>query len=160
MGSPMSIGMKEILLRLTVATLIGSVLGLNRELKGKPAGMRTYALVMLGAALLAMMCTSPESGQTPNMDALSRVMQGIVTGIGFLGAGVILRDDTTHRIQGLTTAATVWLAAGLGVACGIGYWKPMLVATVLALIVLIFGEAVERWVNKIFRSRGNAGPSE
>ena len=140
----------QILLRLTIAAIVGSVLGLNRELKGKPAGLRTHALVTLGAALMGVMCAPP--GQiVSDLSAVSRVIQGVLTGIGFLGGGVILRDSSNQRVHGLTTAATIWIAASLGVACGVGYWLAVGTATALALLVLTFGGVVERWVNKAFR---------
>ena len=98
----------EIVLRLSVAAVVGLLLGLNRELKGKPAGLRTHALVSLGSALLAL--TSLHMPMGPNVgDPLSRVMQGVITGIGFLGAGVIIQRREGH-VQGLTTAAMVWVA--------------------------------------------------
>jgi putative Mg2+ transporter-C (MgtC) family protein len=151
MGNLLGSETAQILLRLTVATLVGGLLGVNRELKGKPAGMRTHALVTLGAATVALLCAWPGAGH-PASDAFSRVIQGVITGIGFLGAGVILRDDTHQRVHGLTTAAGIWVAASLGLACGAGYWLPTLTAAVLTIIVLTFGGRVERWVNKSFRS--------
>jgi putative Mg2+ transporter-C (MgtC) family protein len=150
MGDLLSGETAQILLRLTAATLVGGALGLNRELKGKPAGMRTHALVTLGAATVALLCALPGAGQ-PASDAFSRVIQGVITGIGFLGAGVILRDDTHQRVHGLTTAAGIWVAASLGLACGAGYWLPTLTAAALTIIVLTFGGRVEQWVNQSFR---------
>src|SRR5262245_10908865 len=104
----------EILVRLSCALVCGVVIGLNRDLHGKPAGVRTFGLVSLGSAvvILASLQASPE-----NADAMSRVLQGILTGIGFLGAGVILHRTDPVRVAGLTTAAAVWITAGLGVAC-------------------------------------------
>ena len=139
----------EVLLRLTIAMLVGALLGLNRELKGKPAGLRTHALVTLGAALMGVIC-APPGLLIPDLSAVSRVIQGVLTGIGFLGGGVILRDSSSQRVHGLTTAATIWMAASLGVACGVGYWLAVGTATALALLVLTFGGVVERWVNKAF----------
>jgi putative Mg2+ transporter-C (MgtC) family protein len=138
----------QIILRLTVATIVGSVLGINRELRGKPAGMRTHALVTLGAALMGMMCVPPH--RTSDIQAMSRVIQGVLTGIGFLGGGVILRDISNQRVHGLTTAATIWIAASLGVACGIGYWVAVGTAMALVLLVLTFGKRVEDLANKVF----------
>ena len=115
-------GIQEIILRLGFATVVGGTIGLNRDLHGKPAGLRTHALVTLGAALLAL--TSLQISTTLGgsvSDSLSRVIQGIVTGIGFLGAGVIIWNQAGH-VHGLTTAATIWMAASLGVVCGVGYW--------------------------------------
>jgi putative Mg2+ transporter-C (MgtC) family protein len=143
-----TIGWTEIVLRLCSAALIGSVLGLNRELLGKPAGMRTNALVSLGSALviLAGLGISP----TADVNVLSRVMQGIITGIGFLGAGVILHDSTASRIHGLTTAATIWLSATLGILCGAGIWSAALVGVALTLVILVLGKPLERWLHRRF----------
>ena len=151
----------EIVLRLTVATFVGCLIGLNRDLRGKPAGLRTHSLVTLGSALLtlAILHVSAVSGGTPG-DALSRVIQGIVTGIGFLGAGVIIREQS-GRVSGLTTAATIWLSASLGVVCGMGYWMPILVAMVLIFLVLLFGGPLEIFVERFLgRSNGNADSPE
>src|SRR5262245_33477653 len=109
---------KEVVLRLSSATLAGAVLGLNRELRGKPAGLRTLALVGVGSALFALAGIGAvlDTGKPTSTDAISRVIQGIVTGIGFLGAGVIIHDVQQH-VRGLTTAATIWLSSALGIAC-------------------------------------------
>jgi len=107
-------GNGEIALRLGAALILGSAMGLNRDLHAKPAGVRTHALVSMGAAM-AVIISLGLPGELKSMDpnAISRVLQGILTGIGFLGAGVILRD-TGGRITGITTAATIWLCAVLG----------------------------------------------
>src|SRR5476649_2542804 len=120
-----TLGWQEILIRLGSATLAGAVLGLNRELKGKPAGLRTNALVSLGSALLILAGIGIASGSDSvhQADVISRAMQGIITGIGFLGAGVILRDTSGTQVHGITTAATIWLTATLGVLCGAGMWQ-------------------------------------
>src|SRR5438477_3708370 len=106
-------------LRLMAATAVGALIGLNREMRGKPAGLRTHSLVTLGAALMTLCGVYLSVGEDAN--ATSRVLQGIITGIGFLGVGVIIRDNAGH-VRGLTTAATIWMAAALGIVCGIGYW--------------------------------------
>jgi putative Mg2+ transporter-C (MgtC) family protein len=125
----------QVILRLTAAAVVGLLLGWNRELKGKPAGLRTLALVSLGSALLAL--TSLHMPMGPNVgDPLSRVMQGVITGIGFLGAGVILQGRNGH-IKGLTTAAMVWVSAALGLACGAGYWVAVIATTILIFFVLM-----------------------
>jgi len=144
------IGYLEIFSRLTVAVVIGCILGLNRELHGKPAGVRTHGLVALGAALLTV--TGVElswlsSTKTIDYAVASRFIQGIITGIGFLGAGVILRDDQRHSVRGLTTAASIWLAACLGIACGLGYWTTAVMALALTLFILIFGGPFERAIH-------------
>jgi putative Mg2+ transporter-C (MgtC) family protein len=136
------LGPGEVLLRLAIATLIGCVLGLNRELHGKPAGMRTHALVSLGACLISVV--SIEIVNPGQMDAVLRVVQGIMAGIGFLGGGVILRDDSHQSVHGLTTAASVWVVASLGIACGTGQWLTALIALCLTLFVLAVGPRIEK----------------
>lgn len=144
-------GLQEVFARLTVAMVIGCILGLNRELRCKPAGVRTHGLVSLGAALLIV--TSLQMAYLGGGDKLdfagaSRTIQGIITGIGFLGAGVILRNDQRQSVHGLTTAATIWLSACLGIACGLGYWPTALIALVLTLVILIFGGPFERGIHR------------
>ena len=111
----------EIALRLGVAALAGATLGLNRDLHGKPTGVRTLALVGVAAALIVIAVGHGEGD-------VSRVMQGIVTGIGFLGAGVIIRSEKGKHVHNLTTAACVWLTACVGMAAGVGEWRLLLVA--------------------------------
>ena len=151
-------GWSEILLRLGAAVAIGSVLGINRELHGKPAGLRTNSLVSLGAALLTLASigfsaipgAGPDAGRPPNPDTISRVVQGIITGVGFVGAGVILHDTTSSRVRGLTTAATIWISAALGVLCGAGIWSAAIAGSVLTLLVLTVGGPFERFVHARF----------
>jgi putative Mg2+ transporter-C (MgtC) family protein len=145
----------EIVLRLGAATVIGCALGLNREIHRKPAGMRTHALVALGTALVTLtgiVLAGHDGGFDSN--SVSRVIQGIVAGIGFLGGGTILKSDTGEQISGLTTAASLWVVACLGIACGVGLWPMALVALVLALIVLVAGEKVERVLHRLLGTRG------
>ena len=139
----------QIVGRLGLALLVGSALGINRNLRRKPAGIRTHALVSLSTAVVTLI-TFESTGHAA--DATSRVVQGLVTGIGFLGAGVIIHHDAEHRVEGLTTAATVWMAAIFGIACGVGQGGIVLVGLVFALGVLICGLPVERtmarWLNR------------
>jgi putative Mg2+ transporter-C (MgtC) family protein len=136
----------DIVLRLSAATVLGGVIGLNREFKHKAAGMRTHALVALGSALATSLATwSPDIAAVQHPDAMSRIIQGIITGIGFLGAGVILRTIDGRAVHGLTTAASIWLAACLGCACGTGAWVPAAVAFGWVLVILLFGGPLERW---------------
>ena len=130
-----------VLIRLSVATVIGCLVGLNRELYGKPAGMRTHGLVSLGAALITL-ASLDLAGKDPA--SVMRTIQGVMAGIGFLGAGVILRDDSTHSVHGLTTAASVWVVAALGIACGAGQWAISTIAVALTLVLLILGEKLEQ----------------
>ncbi len=134
------------LFRLLSATVVGLVIGLNRDLTGKPIGMRTLALVALGAAVVCL-ATINYNDLVSHPDALSRVIQGniqgILTGVGFIGAGVILRDRQTRTVRGLTTAATVWITAGLGIACALAAWKIVLGGVVIAILVLFLLQWVE-----------------
>ena len=134
----------ELLGRLLLATLLGGLIGLNRESQGKPAGLRTHALVALGAATLTIVGLLLQASDT---GATSRVIQGMVAGIGFIGAGVILhRDD--GGVEGLTTAAAIWLVAALGVAAGAGLWRTAASVVIVALLLLVLGERVDRWVHR------------
>ncbi|MGH7732122.1 MAG: MgtC/SapB family protein [Gemmatimonadales bacterium] len=146
----------DIFLRLGAAALAGAVLGVNRDLRGKPAGLRTHALVTLSSALavVAIQEISLGAGQA-GVDAASRVIQGLVTGIGFLGAGVILHAQ--GEVRGLTSAATIWAAAVLGVAFGGAHWIAGTAGLALTLIILVFGGTVEGWAHRIFSSDRRAG---
>ncbi len=110
-----------IVLRLLAAATAGLTLGLQREVSEKPIGMRTLAMVSLGAAMVSVAAVR-YPGLAGEPDAVSRalqgVLQGLMVGVGFIGAGVILRDESTKKVHGLTTATTVWIAAGVGIACG------------------------------------------
>lgn len=129
---------------------------MDRELRAKPAGLRTHALVALGAALVTVTTLGLANGGTA--DPVSRAIQGIIAGVGFLGAGAILKARDRDEVSGLTTAASIWLVASLGIACGTGYWLAALAALVLALIVLILGGPVEGFLRRVFgkRDRGNS----
>ena len=151
-------GNGEIAVRLGAALILGSALGLNRELHGKPAGMRTHGLVSLGAAVATIVSLGfPGDSKLIDPNAVSRVLQGILTGIGFLGAGVILRDPNGH-VTGLTTAATVWICAVLGVTCGLGYWSVVGIGLGLTVLVLIFGRPIERLAERLFKRKASAPP--
>ena len=151
-------GNGEIALRLGAALILGSTLGLNRELHGKPAGLRTHALVSLGAAVAAVISLGlPGEGKVIDPNAVSRVLQGILTGIGFLGAGVILHDPNGH-ITGLTTAATVWMCAVLGVVCGLGYWSVLGFAAAFTVIVLLLGGPIEKLAERFFKRNRTKPP--
>jgi putative Mg2+ transporter-C (MgtC) family protein len=120
------------IVRLTIAALLGSVLGLQRERAHQAAGLRTHMLVTLGAALFIL--TILQAGG--DNQALSRVIQGIATGIGFIGAGAIIKLDREHEVHGLTTAAGIWMATAIGISAGLGRLDLALPATVLAVIIL------------------------
>jgi putative Mg2+ transporter-C (MgtC) family protein len=135
----------EIALRLAAATLIGGALGLNRDLHGKPTGVRTLGLVGLSAAMVVVAVVNTAGTGAGDFNAASRIIQGILTGIGFLGAGVIVRGVGKGRVHGLTTAACTWLTACLGTVCGFAHAPVIVIAVVLAAAVLIFGGSIERW---------------
>ena len=130
----------HVLVRLLAATLLGAVIGIQRERAGKPAGLRTHMLVTLGTAVFVLAC----AGVGMSSDGLSRVIQGIVTGIGFIGAGSILKLSEQRDVQGLTTAAGVWMTAAVGVAVGLGSLGVALLSTVFTLFILSFAKRVER----------------
>jgi putative Mg2+ transporter-C (MgtC) family protein len=154
-----AVGLNGLVLRLLIATLVGGILGSNRELHGKAAGVRTHALVSLGAAIVTVaMLRQQVGGTVSDPNAIGRIIQGILTGIGFLGAGVILRDAGGH-VSGLTTAATIWVCAALGIVCGLGYWSIVGISVGLTLAVLLFGEAFERVAERIFK-RNRPEPSD
>jgi len=144
----------DILLRLICGLFTGIVIGLDRKLRGKAAGMRTLGLVSLGAA--AALAILVPHGQPS--DAVSRVLQGLLAGVGFLGAGVIVHRGPHARTQGLTTAAAIWLAAVLGAASGTGYYMIVGVTLLLALMLTLLGgpveAALERLVGRIDRVWG------
>lgn len=138
----------EILLRLGVATLAGSAIGLNRDLQGKPIGLKTLGIVGLSTATVVLLALQlSELGKV--VDATSRVIQGILTGIGFLGAGVIVHESDRFRVSGLTSAACTFLAACLGVVCGAGQWKTVAVALALAFVLLTVGRRIERHLHRM-----------
>jgi putative Mg2+ transporter-C (MgtC) family protein len=143
------------ILRLLVAGGIGVIIGVNREMYGKPLGMRTLALVGLGSAI-AVLTAIDFRGLDHNPDALSRVvqgvLQGVLTGIGFIGAGVVLRDTKSGTVRGLTTAATVWVTAALGIACALAAWHLVLSGVAITLLIL-FGLG---WIeSKVFPDPDN-----
>lgn len=119
--------------RLLFAAILGGVIGFEREHRGKPAGMRTHMLVAIGAALFVIVAQSPDGANTGDV---SRVIQGLVAGIGFLGAGTILNAKREEEIKGLTTAASIWLTAAIGVAAGLGREATAALSTLLAIGVL------------------------
>jgi putative Mg2+ transporter-C (MgtC) family protein len=135
--------------RLALAAVLGGILGLNREIALKPAGMRTHALVSLGAALATI--TGLALTQPPGEDpaAPGRIIQGIVAGIGFIGSGVILHRRDNHTVEGLTTAASIWVIAATGVAVGSGLWRASVIVVVISLLLLVIGSPIDRFVHRL-----------
>jgi putative Mg2+ transporter-C (MgtC) family protein len=141
----------EILLRLGVATLAGCLIGLNRDLQGKPIGLKTLGLVGLATAMVVVLA-DPSPDHARITDAGSRVIQGILTGIGFLGAGVIVHAQHHFRVRGLTSAACTWFAACVGIVCGVGQWPVVAIALAIAFTLLIAGRRVEHWLHRTLGS--------
>jgi putative Mg2+ transporter-C (MgtC) family protein len=138
----------DVILRLGGATLIGAAIGLNRDLRGKPIGVRTLGLVGLASAI-AVLVVAPAGGDH-DISAASRVMQGVVTGIGFLGAGVIVRSHIGKAVHGLTSAACAWTTACLGMVCGLAAWPIVVTGFLLVFILLILGGPLERMSHRWF----------
>lgn len=144
----------QIVIRLMAAVVLGAVIGVNRELQRKPAGLRTHALVALGAAAFTIVALLLEpAGNGASREALSRVLQGIVAGVGFIGAGAILHRDESKDVLGLTTTASIWVVAALAIAVASGLWWSALAVAVLTLVVLVVGEPIDRALHKM-QSKG------
>jgi putative Mg2+ transporter-C (MgtC) family protein len=148
---PLPADTTEVILRLFAAAAIGACIGLDREVRRKPAGMRTHALVALGSALVTLVVVRFDP-EVAHVDAISRAVQGIIAGVGFLGGGAILKAEH-EMVSGLTTAASIWLVASLGIACGVGQWVAALIALAFALIILIVGGPVEGLVHRLASRR-------
>jgi putative Mg2+ transporter-C (MgtC) family protein len=135
-------------LRLCFAMLIGAIIGLERQIKNKPAGLRTHMLVSLGSAVFTLV-TIQVNGLQVSPDSLSRVVQGIAAGVGFLGAGEILRESSqpskSPEIHGLTSAAAIWVAAALGIAAGCGLWQLGLMGAIFTVIILHIFKRLEKF---------------
>jgi len=139
-----------LILRLALATALGAAVGVNREMRLKPAGLRTHALVALGSALLAFIGLAmvptfgPGNRIIVDMNAMSRILQGVVAGVGFIGGGVILRQDDNRGVHGLSTAASIWVVAAIGIATGLGLWRAAVTSVTLALAILALGAPLDR----------------
>jgi putative Mg2+ transporter-C (MgtC) family protein len=139
----------RVMVRLTLAALLGGLLGIEREQKGKAAGVRTHMLVAMGSAMFVLV--SQQSGMITA--DLSRVIQGVIAGIGFLGAGTILKghikgNADEEQVKGLTTAAGIWLTAAIGVAAGMGRESTAVLSTLLALGILSVVPRLVRYLEK------------
>lgn len=139
----------EIICRLLSAVLIGGVIGLDRNLHGKPTGLKTLGLVALGASLVTMASMDFSFSQgSYDASAVSRTIQGVITGIGFLGAGVIVHDQKSEHVRGLTTAASIWVTAAMGIVCGLGSWKIAVAALAIVLALFLIGRPLERQLHR------------
>jgi putative Mg2+ transporter-C (MgtC) family protein len=149
----------QALVRLLVAALLGGLLGLERELTGKPAGLRTHMLVALGSAMFVL--ASSRAGMDD--EGLSRVVQGLLAGVGFLCAGAILKSDNQEHVYGLTTAAGLWMTAAIGLAAGLGLDTLAVLSTLLTLGILLLEAPLQRVISQRRRhvvvDDGSRGPS-
>ncbi len=139
---PSNVEIARLTVRLLLAVILGGVLGFQRAEAGKAAGMRTYMLVTLGAAIVVLL---PQLAGMSSAD-LSRIIQGIVTGMGFIGGGVILKMSEEHKIVGVTTAASIWLTATIGIAAGTGRLSLAIVGTILGFVILTILGPLEHWM--------------
>ncbi len=139
----------RIVVRLLLAALLGALVGLERELAGKPAGLRTHMLVALGAALFVLIPL--QAGI--ELGDLSRVIQGLLAGVGFLCAGAILKGDTQDEVHGLTTAASLWMTSAIGLGVGLGRDTTAALSTLLVLGILRLEGPLRRWIDERRRGR-------
>ncbi len=148
----MDLSFEQIGFRLFVALILSSIIGLEREVHGKPAGIRTHALVGLGSAIMTVCgvlianAYDRSSAYTTSIDP-TRLASVVIQGIGFIGAGVIIHSR--GFVKGLTTASTLWFVAALGIAGGFGYWEMAVVSTILALILLVLFKKIEEEAERL-----------
>jgi putative Mg2+ transporter-C (MgtC) family protein len=143
----------DIFLRLGAAVIVGGLLGFNRDMRGKPTGIRTLGLVALGVAIATIsVLRTPQAMHFE--DAYSRMLQGIVqgvlAGIGFLGGGVILRSPHAHSVHNLTTAATVWVTAAMGIACAVASWPVLGLGLLFAVVLLFAGDRFDKMIARSY----------
>jgi putative Mg2+ transporter-C (MgtC) family protein len=144
LGLPNLAELGRVTLRLGVAAVLGGLIGAEREWVGKAAGLRTHMMVSLGAALFVLVPIETGIGAGD----LTRVIQGIATGIGFIGAGTILKRADTNQIHGLTTAATIWLTGAVGIAVGAGQMWLGIVCAISAWVILYILTGLDRWLDR------------
>ena len=140
--APLVLDWTEIALRLGGATVIGGAIGLNRDLHHKSAGLRTLGLVALVSAAVTM-----GTAQYAGAESATRVIQGLLTGVGFLGAGVIVHGPSGKKVQGLTTAAAIWGSTAVGALCAMGEWPLITITVSLMFALLVFGGQLEKWLH-------------
>ena len=150
-GIPETRQLVQVIIRLFAAVTLGAIIGLQRERVGKPAGFRTHILVMLGTTVFTL------SGSIYGMttEGISRVLQGIITGIGFIGAGSILKQRDELKIRGLTTAAGIWMTTAVGAAVGLGFLGLAIIATGLLLLILKLSDPLENDSKKYGKNSEN-----
>ncbi|WP_372721522.1 MgtC/SapB family protein [Novipirellula sp.] len=139
------------------AVLLGGLIGIERQMSGHSAGLRTHMLVSLASAMFVLACRELT---TPLPVDLTRVVQGIAAGVGFIGAGTILKADRKHEVFGLTTASTIWLSAAIGTACGLDEYPLAITSTLLTLVVLVVLRPIEsRLLKQRKQGQGNTDPN-
>ena len=151
------VGIEVVAVRLVAAVVLAGLIGLDREVRNKPVGLKTLMLVALGAAsfcVTVMEMIAHAGGGESFAHAPDRVMQGVIGGIGFLGAGAIIQQGA--KVRGVTTGATIWVVGGIGMACGFGFLQHAALVTALALFVLVVLGTIER---RFFEGRGG-GPTD
>jgi putative Mg2+ transporter-C (MgtC) family protein len=144
LGVPEPKHMARVLVRLAVAAFLGGSIGFERQMDSKPDGVRTHMLVSLGAALFTLVGTEALGADAKSID-ITRIVQGVAAGVGFLGAGTIIKLSDQHEVRGLTSAASIWLTAAVGMAVGAGWLWPAIVGVVFAWIILYVLRNLERW---------------
>lgn len=147
----------DILIKLALAVVVGGILGAEREYRSKSAGFRTLTLICLGSTIFtifSMIIGGAGPGGAPGAGNPDRIASNIVTGIGFVGAGVIFKGDGSgSKVSGITTAAMIWVTAGLGVAIGAGYLMVAICATILTLLILFAFMLLEGWIDRVNQIR-------
>ena len=149
-------GFGDTLARLALSAILGGVIGFNREMANNPAGLRTHALVALGACLFTIKGLSLVGAQGLG-DPVSRIIQGIVAGIGFVGGGVIFRGESAKNVQGLTTAASILTVGAIGCATGLGLWRAAAIAAALTILILVIGGLMDRFIHEELKNGNNKG---
>jgi putative Mg2+ transporter-C (MgtC) family protein len=144
----------EIVIKLALAVVVGGLIGAEREYRSKSAGFRTLTLICLGSTIFTIFSQIIGAGAIPGGGNPDRIASNIVTGIGFVGAGVIFKGDSSgSKVSGITTAAMIWVTAGLGIAIGAGYLLVAIAATILILLVLFVFMLLEGWIDRINQIR-------
>ncbi|MDR3414862.1 MAG: MgtC/SapB family protein [Nevskia sp.] len=143
----------DVALRMGLATVVGILVGINREMHHKPIGMRTLGLVAVGSCMLVLSVLQyAQLHNASSSDAASRVVQGLVAGLGFLGAGVIMRSNDQQHVYGLTTAAAIVVVAALGIACALALWPILLCGFAASVFLLVVCDPLERrlqsWIDR------------
>ncbi|MBL8892429.1 MAG: MgtC/SapB family protein [Planctomycetaceae bacterium] len=145
------------LVRLSLAVILGGMVGAERQLAGQSAGLRTHVMVALGSAVFTLAGIATAGG---DMQQVTRVVQGVAAGVGFLGAGAILRIDGDTKVKGLTTAGSIWVAAAMGTAAGLGEYALAASATIASLVVLVVLRPLGKHLDGLARRRTSKNSSE